>query len=83
MDKQAREKAVQKIIEKLSDLTDVDKMDKGDSGINPRNLSRTVAILKNIVKLNIAASSYNILRPANNILDSRNKKSWQNLTVSY
>ncbi len=83
MDKLAREKAVQKIIEKLSDLTDVDKMDKGDSGINPRNLSRTVAILKNIVKLNIAASSYNILRPANNILDSRNKKSWQNLTVSY
>ena len=82
MDKLAREKAVQKIIEKLSDLTDVDKMDKGDSGINPQNLSRTVAILKNIVKLNIAASSYNILRPANNILDSRNKKSWQKLTVS-
>ncbi len=74
MDKLAQERTVQKIIENLSDLTDV--------GINPRNLSRTVKMLKNIVKLNITASSYNILRPANNILDSRNKKSWQNFTVS-
>ena len=76
MDKLAQEKAVQNIIGNLSDVTDV------ESGINPRNLNRTVTMLKTIVQLNITASSYNILRPANNILDSKNNKSWQSFTVS-
>ena len=79
MDKLAQEKAVLNIIGNLSDVTDKGKR---ESGINPRNLNRTVTILKNIVKLNITASSYNILRPANNILDSKNNKSWQSFTVS-
>jgi hypothetical protein len=60
-------------------------MDKGEGerGIKPQNISQTVRILQKIVNLNITASSYNILGLANNILDSRNAKSWRNMTVSY
>ena len=52
------------------------------NGIKLQNLNDTVRILHEIVNLNITAGSLNILAPANNILDSRNKKSWRNMTVS-
>ena len=54
-----------------------------ENGIKPQSINNTVRILKRIVDLNISAGSLNILDPANNILDERNVKSWQNLTVSY
>ena len=59
-------------------------MDKTERkyGIKPQNLNDTVRILQKIVKLNITAGSLDILAPANNILDSRNEKSWRNMTVS-
>ncbi len=53
------------------------------NGIKPQNLNDTVKILQKIVNLNITAGNLNILEPANNILDSRNTKSWRNITVSY
>ena len=54
-----------------------------ENGIKPQIIYDTVRMLKKIVDLNITAGSLNILGPANNILDGRNEKSWQNLTVSY
>jgi hypothetical protein len=60
-------------------------MDKENqkNGIQPQYLNDTVRILKKIVGLNITASSPSILEPANNILDSRNAKSWRSMKVSY
>ena len=55
---------------------------KRKKGINSKDLSGTVRILRTIVELNVTATNLNILGPANNILDGRNIKSWQNLTVS-
>ncbi len=81
----AREKDAQVIIKRLSNFTNLDKMDKGkpENRIQPQYLNDTVRILKQIVGLNITASSPSILEPANNILDSRNAKSWQSMKVSY
>ena len=56
--------------------------EKQKNGIQPQYLSDTVRILKKIVGLNITASSPSILEPANNILDSRNAKSWRSMKVS-
>ncbi len=72
----AREIDAQMIIKRLSNLTNLDK-------IQPQYLNDTVRILKKIVGLNITACSPSILEPANNILDSRNAKSWQSMKVSY
>ena len=74
-----------KIIDNLSLLTNLDKKNdtERENGIKPQSIYDTVRILKRIVDLNISAGSLNILGPANNILDERNVKSWQNLTVSY
>ncbi len=81
----ARDKDAQIIIKQLSNFTNLDKMEKEkqENGIQPQYLIDTVRILKKIVRLNITVSSPSILEPANNILDSRNKKSWQNMTVSH
>jgi hypothetical protein len=57
--------------------------EKRESGLSPLNISETVRLLERIVDLNVTAGSLNILGPANNILDGRNEKSWQNLTVSF
>ncbi len=59
-------------------------MDKEEreNGIKQQGLNDTVRILQKIVRLNISDSSIDILGPANNILDSRNAKSWKNMTVS-
>ena len=59
-------------------------MDKTEqnNGIKPQNLNDTVRILQKIINLNITAGNLNILGPANNILDSKNEKSWRNMTVS-
>ena len=54
-----------------------------ENGIKPEIIYDTVRMLKKIVDLNITTGGLNILGPANNILDGRNKKSWQNLTVGY
>jgi hypothetical protein len=70
----------QKIINRLSNLTDLDKMD--ENGVKQQDLNDTVLILQTIVDLNISDSNLNILGPANNILDSRNTKSWRNMKVS-
>jgi hypothetical protein len=48
-----------------------------------QDLNDTVRILQKIINSNISKGSLNILGPANNILDSRNTKSWRNMTVSY
>ena len=69
-------------------LTDLDKMSdtEREDGIKPQNIIDTVRIIKKVVNLNISAGTVNnihVLDPANNILDDRNVKSWQNLTVSY
>ncbi len=54
-----------------------------ENGIEQQVLNDTVSLLRKIVRLNISDSSINILGPANNILDTRNTKSWKNMTVSY
>jgi hypothetical protein len=54
-----------------------------ENGLSSLNISETVRLLERIVDLNVTAGSLNILGPANNILDGRNEKSWQNLTVSF
>ena len=65
-------------------MTDLDKMneEERENGIEQQVLKDTVTILQKIVYLNISDSSIDILGPANNILDSRNTKSWKNMTVS-
>ena len=84
MSGQEQEKRAQKIINKLTNFTDFRRMDekKRKKGINSKDLSGTVRILRTIVDLNVTATNLSILGPANNILDGRNIKSWQNLTVS-
>ena len=79
-----RKEVAQKGINQLLNLTDLNKMDKEEreNGIKQQVLNDTVRILQKIVDLNISDSSVNILGPANNILDSRNTKSWKNMTVS-
>jgi hypothetical protein len=53
-----------------------------ENEMKQQDLNDTVTILQKIVDLNIPDSNLNILDPANNILDSRNTKSWRNMTVS-
>jgi hypothetical protein len=53
------------------------------NGMKQQDLNDTVRILQKIINSNISKGSLNILGPANNILDSRNTKSWRNMTVSY
>lgn len=59
-------------------------MDKGrrQNGLKQQDLNDTVEILQKIVDFNISDSSFDILPPANNILDSRNTKAWRSITVS-
>jgi hypothetical protein len=64
----------------LSNLTDLDKMD--ENRVKQQDLNAIVRILQKIVDLNLSDSNLNILGPASNILDSRNTKSWRNMTVS-
>jgi hypothetical protein len=53
------------------------------NGMKQQDLNDTVRILQKIIHSNISNGSLNILGPANNVLDSRNTKSWRNMTVSY
>ena len=53
----------------------------GQNGLKQQDINDTVKILQKIVNLNISDSSLDILAPANNILDSRNKKTWRNMEV--
>ena len=69
--------SVQNIITKLSNETDLNNMNE----MQQQDLIETVEILQMIVDLNISDSSLDIMAPANNILDSRNKKSWKNMEV--
>ena len=56
--------------------------DRRQNGLKQQNINDTVKILQKIVNdLNISDSSLDILAPANNILDSRNKKTWRNMEV--
>jgi hypothetical protein len=52
-----------------------------ENEMNQHDLNDTVTILQKIVELNISDSNFTILGPANNILDSRNTKSWRNMKV--
>ena len=65
-------------------MTNLDLMDKGrqQNGLKQQDLNDTVEILQKIVNLNTYDTSFNILPPANNILDSRNTKAWRSITVS-
>ena len=72
--------AVQNIITKLSNLTDLDN-EKQQKRIKQQDLIKTVEILQKIVDLNISDGNLDILAPASNILDSRNRKSWKNMEV--
>ncbi|CAB3980610.1 adhesion G- coupled receptor D1-like [Paramuricea clavata] len=74
-----RKEVAQIIINRLLNLTDLDKMD--ENGVKQQVLNDTVTILQTIVDLNISDSNLNILDPANNILDSRNTKSWRNMCM--
>ena len=69
--------SVQNIITKLSNETDLNNMNE----MQQQDLIETVEILQMIVDLNISDCSFDIMAPANNILDSRNKKSWKNMEV--
>ena len=75
--------SVQNIITKLSNETDLNNMNEMQqkNGLDQQDLIETVEILQMIVDLNISDSSLDIMAPANNILDSRNKKSWKNMEV--
>lgn len=75
--------SVQNIITKLSNETDLNNMNEMQqkNGLGQQDLIETVEILQMIVDLNISDSSLDIMAPANNILDSRNKKSWKNMEV--
>ena len=73
--------AVQNIITKLSNLTDLDNEKQQEKRIKQQDLIKTVEILQQIVDLNISDGNLDILAPASNILDSRNKKSWKNMEV--
>jgi hypothetical protein len=79
-----REKAARKIIDQLLNFTNLDKMNEEERGneMKQQDLNDTVRILQKIIHSNIS-NSLNILGPANNILYSRNTKSWRNMTVSY
>ena len=55
--------------------------DRRQNGLKQQDINDTVKILQTIVNLNISDSSLDILAPANNILDSRNKKTWRNMEV--
>ena len=81
---QHRKEVAQKVIHELSNLTDLDKMneEERENGVKQQILNDTVQILQKIVHLNISDSSVDILPPANNILDGRNKKSWRMMKVS-
>ena len=81
MTKKNRKQRAEKIINELSNVVDLDKMGKyeRENGVPEQVISDTVKILHIIVNLNI--SDVNILAPANKILDKRNRKSWNNLTV--
>ena len=75
--------SVQNIITKLSNETDLNNMNEMQqkNGLDQQDLIETVEILQMIVDLNISDSSLDIMAPANNILDSRNKISWKNMEV--
>ena len=79
-----RENVAKKVIKQLSNITDLDKKDKEERkyGIKPQDLDYTVRILDKIVSSSVSAGTLELLSPANNILDSRNTKSWRNMTVS-
>ena len=72
--------AVQNIITKLSNLTNLDN-EKQQKRIKQQDLIKTVEILQKIVDLNISDGNLDILAPASNILDGRNRKSWKNMEV--
>ena len=55
--------------------------DRRQNGLKQQSINDTVKILQKIVNLSISDSSLDILAPANNILDSRNKKTWRNMEV--
>ena len=52
-----------------------------ENGLEQQTLNDTVQILENIVHLNISDNSIDVLTPANNIFDGRNKKSWRKMKV--
>ena len=60
-------------------------MDEGrrQNGLTQQDLNDTVEILQKIVDFNISDSSFDILPPASNILDSRNTKAWRSIKVSW
>ena len=79
----ARKRCARNIIQELINLTDRDTGNKKQEMLSPEYLHGTVEILRKIVYLNISDGSFNVLGPANNILDKRNGKSWENMTASY
>ena len=71
--------SVKEIINQLTNVTNLDKDQTDD--INPKILIDSVNLIQKIINLNISNGTYNILPPVSNLLDSRNTKSWKNLTV--
>ncbi|XP_028410393.1 adhesion G protein-coupled receptor E1-like [Dendronephthya gigantea] len=76
----ARERSAQNIIQELSNLTGRYPGNEKEEMLRSEYLYGTVKIIQKIVNLNISDDCFNILGPANNILDDRNRKSWRNMT---
>lgn len=78
-----RRKEAENTISQLSDITDLDYANKQPGGkrLNESDLVYSVKVLRNIIKLNISNSSLNIIQPASNILDPRNKRTWDSVKV--
>ncbi|XP_028400846.1 fibrillin-3-like [Dendronephthya gigantea] len=76
----ARERSAQNIIQELSNLTGRYPGNEKEEMLGSEYLYGTVKIIQKIVNLNISDDCFNILGPANNILDDRNRESWRNMT---
>ncbi|XP_028410340.1 adhesion G protein-coupled receptor E2-like isoform X3 [Dendronephthya gigantea] len=74
-----RKKGAQEIINDLACLTNLDSVGVEPNGTNQQNLPQAVEILQRLVSLNISDKNFDLLRPANNILDPRNAISWSSM----
>ena len=78
MTHEAKSKAAKDVISKLTDITDLDHFDhhQDQKGLDENELVYSVKIIQLIIQLNISNASLNILQPASNILDLKNKKTF-------
>ena len=77
-----RRKTAEEIVKELANATNLDDKDESKR-LTETDLVTTVNIVSDIVKLNISNASLRITTTVSNILNPKNKKTWDVVEVSY